>query len=91
MNLISKLLLKSSEYCETYRGHDNLLSLIGYMSRMLSGTKYFSELYSNKLIIISNEISNARVILRFLDDFSMLGYTLSYGLGKHVIYFYFYF
>ena len=33
---------------------------------------------------ISAQISNARVVLRLLDDFSMLSYTLTYGLGKHV-------
>lgn len=33
---------------------------------------------------VSSQISNSRVILRLLDDYSMLVYTLSYGLGRQV-------
>ncbi len=66
---------------ETYRGHDQVLGLIGYNCTMLS------DLYpakSEKLQVIANQIYNCRTILRFLDDFSMFAYTYSYGLGKPV-------
>ena len=43
-----------------------------------------SKSLSDTLNNISAQISNARVVLRLLDDFSMLSYTLTYGLGKHV-------
>ncbi len=81
METINKL----SKLCETYRGHDQALSLIGYSSKMFSGicSKKNPNL-SVKFSKISAEISNARVILRLLDDFSMLSYTLMYGFGKHV-------
>ena len=69
---------------ETYRGHDQALSLIGYGCKMLSGACRKNEILSSKFNKISAEISNSRVILRLLDDFSMLGFTLTYGLGKNV-------
>ena len=67
------------QYLETYRGHDQSLGIIGYGSQMLSGL-FKNKKISIKLKKISSEISNARVILRLLDDFSMFGYTISYGL-----------
>ena len=39
---------------------------------------------SKQLKTISSQLSNARVVLRLLDDASMLRFTLSYGLGKFV-------
>jgi hypothetical protein len=42
------------------------------------------QILANNLNNIAGQISNCRIILRLLDDFSMLSYTLSYGLGKHV-------
>jgi len=33
---------------------------------------------------VSSQISNARIVFRLLDDYSMLQYTLLYGLGKTV-------
>ena len=76
-------LTKLIELVETYRGHDQTLSLIGYGCKTLSGVSYFTDLNKKKLQSISSQISNARVILRLLDDVPMLGTTLSYGLGKH--------
>ena len=43
------------------------------------------EILRVKLKTVSEAIGNTRVILRLLDDYSMLRYTLAYGLGKHVI------
>lgn len=75
-----------SEFFETYRGHDQSLSLIGYSSKMISGVllNRKNPVASSKFKIISEQISNARTILRLLDDASMLSYTLTYGLGKKV-------
>lgn len=75
-----------SALLETYRGHDQVLSLIGYGSKMLSGFCACNQRPKacETFKIISTQISNARVILRLLDDASMLSYTLKYGLGKHV-------
>ncbi len=78
------LVVKLSDLFETYRFHDQALSLVGYNCSMLSG------LYASKnnqqlavsLKSISTQIVNARVILRLFDDASMLRYTISYGLGK---------
>lgn len=80
------LLAKISDFLESYRGHDCSMSAIGYGLTMYSGykTKTNPSLAKN-LAKLSSQISNARVILRLLDDPSMLAYTLSYGLGKHVI------
>jgi hypothetical protein len=75
---------KLAEYFETYRGHDQVLSLLGYNFTMLSGLCPENSKKREKLVILANQIVNCRTLLRFLDDFSMLHYTLSYGLGKHV-------
>ena len=70
---------------ETYRGHDQALSIIGYGSMMVSELRGVRrQPVSAKLKIISVQISNARTILRLLDDVTMLSYTLTYGLGKKV-------
>lgn len=79
------LLAKTSNFLESYRGHDCTLSAIGYGLTMFSGsTSKNNPFFAKKLLKISSQISNARVILRLLDDPSMLLYTLSYGFGKHV-------
>lgn len=77
------LLAKLVDLFETYRGHDQTLSLIGYGCKTLSGVSCFAEPTRKNFQAISSQISNARVILRLLDDVPMLGTTLSYGLGKH--------
>lgn len=85
---MSEVFSKLTTLLETYRGHDQTLSLIGYGCTMASGacSKPNDDL-SEKLKKIASQISDARVILRLLDDSSMLAYTLSYGLGRHVFYF----
>ncbi len=79
-------LLKLIQLLETYRGHDQALSFIGYGLKMCSGisSKSKNEDLALRLNKLSGEITNCRVVLRLVDDFSMLGYTLSYGLGKQV-------
>ena len=83
MSLTEVVLTRLVELFETYRGHDQTLSLIGYSCKTLSDVSIFSDLTKKKLQSLSSQISNARVILRLLDDVPMLGTTLSYGLGKH--------
>ena len=51
---------------------------------MISGCLNKNNRLAISLKNLSSQISNARVILRLLDDYSMLTYTLSYGLGKAV-------
>lgn len=79
------LLAKTSNFLESYRGHDCTLSVIGYGLTMYSGLRERNNpFFAKKLLKLSSQLSNARVILRLLDDPSMLLYTLSYGFGKHV-------
>lgn len=80
MELVSAL----SKLCETYRGHDQLLALFGYSSSMIAGLYPENSAKRQKYLTIATQIVNCRTILRFLDDFSMLQYTITYGLGKHV-------
>jgi hypothetical protein len=56
----------------------------GYKCGMISGCLNKNNRLAISLKNLSSQISNARVILRLLDDYSMLTYTLSYGLGKAV-------
>jgi hypothetical protein len=84
MNKLAHLVGKSSTLLESYRGHDQVLSLIGYKCKMLSGLCVSGSSLKTNLSVVSTQIANARVILRLLDDPSMLSYTLSYGLGKSV-------
>ena len=69
---------------ETYRGHDQTLSLIGYTSKMISGVYGEETAQRAAWSTLSSQISSARVVLRLLDDVAMLNATLAYGLGKHV-------
>lgn len=79
MNYLNKI----SELLETYRGHDQTLALIQYSSETIAGlTK--NQVKQKKLLTIYSQLSNARTVFRLIDDFSMLNYSLYYGLGKHV-------
>ena len=78
------LLKTLSAYMETYRGHDQSLALIGYGCTMISGLLREKSQLRVKILILSSQISSCRTLLRFLDDFSMLDYTLEYGLGRNV-------
>jgi hypothetical protein len=80
-----EILAQISQICENYRGHDQLLGLIGYNCTMLSGLCQEKSEKMMKFQKISTEIYNCRTILRFLDSFSMLNYTISYGFGKQVL------
>jgi len=79
MNCLNKF----CELLETYRGHDQVLALVQYASETVAGlTK--NQVKQKKLLTFYSQLSNARTVFRLIDDFSMLGYSLSYGLGKHV-------
>ena len=56
----------------------------GYKCGMLSGLCAKESSLAVGLKSVSSQISNARIVFRLLDDYSMLNYTLQYGLGKHV-------
>ena len=56
----------------------------GYKCGMISGLLPKNSQLGSNLKSVSSQISNARVILRFLDDYPMLTYTLTYGLGRSV-------
>ena len=79
MNYLNKI----SELLENYRGHDQTLALVQYASEVLAGlTK--NQVKQKRLLTIYSQFSNARTVFRLIDDFSMLNYSLFYGLGKHV-------
>ena len=80
MEVIAQL----SKLCETYRGHEQLLGFFGYNCMMLSGLCKDESENKKKLQLMGSKIYDCRTLLRFLDDFSMLNYTFSYGLGKQV-------
>ena len=82
LSLISKL-------CENYRGHEQLLGFIGYNCMMFSGLCKEESINQKKLQLLGSKIYDCRTILRFLDDFSMLNYSISYGLGKQVSFYFF--
>ncbi|CAH1788252.1 unnamed protein product [Owenia fusiformis] len=65
----------------TYRGRDKFIRTTSYVLHVIAGTRN----PENEATIrgICAQFSKARVILRLFDDLPMLGYSLSYGLGKH--------
>ncbi|GIY11105.1 peroxisomal membrane protein 11C [Caerostris extrusa] len=73
MNYILRLL-------NTYRGRDSIVRTVSYLSLYLSSHTKGSN--SRKLQFISEELSYCRLIMRLFDDFPMLQYTISYGLGS---------
>ena len=57
---------------------------VGYKCNMISGLCEKNSRLAVSLKKVSSQISNARIVFRLLDDYSMLHYTLLYGLGKTV-------
>ena len=55
---------------QTYGGRDKILRTVGYVASLLSGSVKNEET-AKKLVIISRQISNSRVVLRFFDDILM--------------------
>ena len=55
---------------QTYTGRDKILRTAGYAAMLLTGSLKNPETVK-KLVIISRQISNSRVLLRFFDDILM--------------------
>ena len=73
-------------FLETYRGRDKVIRLLNYAAYIASGLLQRLRGKDNDFTTgrLAAELSNLRVMLRLIDDFSMLQYSLSYGIGKHV-------
>ncbi|XP_038633154.1 peroxisomal membrane protein 11C isoform X2 [Scyliorhinus canicula] len=70
---------------ESYRGRDRLVRTVGYSSRLLGGLLTapgggHPEL-GRRLLLVAQELSNCRAVLRLFDDLSMYLYSRGYGLG----------
>ncbi|XP_065054925.1 peroxisomal membrane protein 11C-like [Rhopilema esculentum] len=72
-------------FLETYRGRDKVIRLLNYAAYIASGLLQRLRGKDNDFTTgrLAAELSNLRVMLRLIDDFSMLKYSLSYGIGKH--------
>ena len=79
-----EVLNQLSKLCETFRGHEQLLGFFGYNCMMLSGLCKDDSEKKKKFQLMGSKIYDCRTLLRFLDDFSMLSYSITYGLGKQV-------
>lgn len=55
---------------QTYGGRDKILRTTGYVASLLSG-HVKNEETAKKLVTVSRQISNSRVVLRFFDDILM--------------------
>lgn len=67
------------ELLRTHSGRDGIIRTLGYACLLSSGLTKGS--LSKKFGILSSEFSHCRVISRLLDDWPMLTYSMSYGLG----------
>jgi len=55
---------------QTYGGRDKILRTASYVASLLSGSVKNEET-ANKLVTVSRQLSNSRVVLRFFDDILM--------------------
>jgi len=55
---------------QTYGGRDKILRTTGSVASLLSGYVKYEET-AKKLVTVSRQISNSRVVLRFFDDILM--------------------
>lgn len=60
-----------------------VLRALCYSTKLIGGLCK-DELHAKRFAAFSSQMSNARAVLRLLDDLPMLQYTIEYGLGKHV-------
>ncbi|XP_064471265.1 peroxisomal membrane protein 11C-like [Ornithodoros turicata] len=65
---------------QSYRGRDGIFRAVGYACLLAGGLT--SGNASKKFYTVSSEISQCRVVMRFLDDWPMLKYSMEYGVGK---------
>lgn len=70
--------------CDTllasYQGRDGLIKTIGYTCMLAGGLTEGG--IQRRFQTMSREMSQCRVVLRMLDDWPMLKYSMQYGLGK---------
>ncbi|KAI4495480.1 hypothetical protein M0802_008694 [Mischocyttarus mexicanus] len=70
-----------SNYLETYRGRDKILSTLSYMAKLATIVAK-SETTETKLKIFSSKMSECRVVLRLLDDLPIFHYATKYNWGR---------
>ncbi|KAL1132262.1 hypothetical protein AAG570_010219 [Ranatra chinensis] len=73
-------LSRLAELLESYGGRDRVIRLFYYGTQFAAGA-LGSGRTADKLILLSDHLSNCRTILRLFDDLPMLASTLSYGFG----------
>ena len=71
----------------SHSGRDKVMRTLSYTTKLVSGL-ITSETMIMKLDTFSSQLSGCRTILRLFDDLPMLNYTLSYGLGKEVLFYF---
>jgi len=67
---------------QTYGGRDKILRTSGYVASLLSGSVKNEET-AKKLVTVSRQISNSRVVLRFFDDILMWRITRHWSAEVH--------
>lgn len=60
-----------------------MLRTLCYSTKLIGGLSK-NDVFAKRFTAFSSQMSNARAVLRLLDDLPMLHYTIEYGLGKHV-------
>lgn len=69
---------------QTYSGRDKILRTISYLGTLLSGSVKNEET-AQKLVTVSREISNTRVVLRFFDDILMWRITKHWSVEVYYV------
>lgn len=72
-----------ADYLDTYSGRDKMLKVLSYTTKLLTASTS-SKNAQKKLKDIGSEMSEGRMLLRLLDDFSALRSVMKYGWGKEV-------
>ena len=67
---------------QTYAGRDKLMRTSTYICMLLAGK--LEGKAAQDFGVIAKQISSARTVGRLYDDLLMLGFSYSYGFGKHV-------
>ncbi|KAH0950283.1 hypothetical protein HN011_010596 [Eciton burchellii] len=74
-------LLFLHDFLETVSGRDKTFKLLSYMAKLLTACTSSKDT-ENKLKIFGSKISDCRVMIRLLDDVSVLHDIMSYGWGQ---------
>lgn len=83
MDEIIKYVIHMADYLDTYSGRDKMLKTLSYTTKLLT-ISTSSKSAKQKLKDIGSEMSESRMLLRLLDDFSALRSIIKYGWGKEV-------